>query len=139
MKPTKLGLPSVGERGAKIAVYGQYGTGKTELVMTAVEVGHLLLVDTEGRSQYLRRGRGRFEVVYSETSATHSSCWPTPRSCTTVGKRWSRHRLLRRCGWSSRVARASAPSRATLGSMPGAGRSRSRRCTQALRTPLDVI
>ena len=66
-KPVGLDKPVVGQRGAKIGVYGQFGTGKTELCMSAVEVAHLLLVDAEGRSQYYDPEKGHgFEVIYSK-------------------------------------------------------------------------
>jgi len=66
-KPKGLGKPVIGERGAKVGVYGQFGTGKTELVMSATEIGHLLVVDAEGRTQYYDSEKDHgFEVIYSK-------------------------------------------------------------------------
>jgi len=66
-KPKGLGKPNLGERGAKLGVYGVYGTGKTELIMSATRLAHLLLVDAEGRSQYYDPEENHgFEVVYSK-------------------------------------------------------------------------
>lgn len=66
-RPTKLGQPLQYARGAKIGVYGQFGTGKTELVMSATKVAHLLLLDAEGRSQYYSVDANHgFEVIYSK-------------------------------------------------------------------------
>ncbi|MCP4537721.1 MAG: AAA family ATPase [Chloroflexi bacterium] len=67
-KPKGLGVPKVCERGAKIGVYGEPGTGKTELVMSATKYAHLLLMDCEGRSQYYDPNDGHgFEVAYSKS------------------------------------------------------------------------
>ena len=68
-KPKGLGAPIVMERGAKVACYGREGTGKTELVMSARNVGRLILLDTEGRSQYYDPDAGYgFEVKYSKSA-----------------------------------------------------------------------
>jgi len=57
------------QRGAKVACYGREGTGKTELVMSARHVGKLILLDTEGRSQYYDPDVGfGFEVKYSKSA-----------------------------------------------------------------------
>lgn len=66
-KPAKLAEPQVFTRGTKVAVYGQWGTGKTEFMMSVVEVARLFVVDTEGRTQYYDPTKGHgFEVVYSK-------------------------------------------------------------------------
>lgn len=66
-KPGKLGKPLQFARGAKVGVYGQFGTGKTELVMSATKVAHLLLLDAEGRSQYYDAEKDfGFEAIYSK-------------------------------------------------------------------------
>ena len=63
-KPKGLSVPKVGERGAKVGAYGEWGTGKTELIMSATAVGHVLVVDAEGRTQYYDPSKGYgFEVV----------------------------------------------------------------------------
>lgn len=67
-KPKSLGTPDrLGSRGSKIGVYGDWGTGKTELVMSATKVAHLLVVDAEGRTQfYDPKANHGFEVIYSK-------------------------------------------------------------------------
>lgn len=60
-------MPQQFARGAKIGVYGQFGTGKTELVMSATKIAHLLLLDAEGRSQYYDPEKDLgFEAIYSK-------------------------------------------------------------------------
>jgi hypothetical protein len=66
-KPKGLGVPAVGDRGAKVGALGRPGTGKTELLMSATEVGRLFVVDAEGRSQYYDPNAGHgFEALYSK-------------------------------------------------------------------------
>jgi len=68
-RPSGLGRPEIGARGAKIGVYGEPGKGKTELVMTAARNGGRMLyvLDTEGRTQYyLKDPRFTFEPLYSK-------------------------------------------------------------------------
>lgn len=67
-KPDKLGTPDrLGSRGSKIGAYGDWGTGKTELMMSATKVAHVLVVDAEGRTQfYDPKANHGFEVVYSK-------------------------------------------------------------------------
>jgi hypothetical protein len=66
-RPKSLSKPVVGERGAKIGASGEPGTGKTELLMTAREIGHLLVVDAEGRTQYYDPEEHHgFEAIYSK-------------------------------------------------------------------------
>jgi hypothetical protein len=67
-RPPELGKPVLCERGAKIGVYGQPGTGKTELVMSARKYAHILILDCEGRTQYYDSEDGNgFEVIYSKS------------------------------------------------------------------------
>ena len=65
-KPTGLAVPKPGQRGAKIAVYGRPGTGKTKLTMSSAKSAKLLLVDAEGRSELYDPAKYNFEVVYSK-------------------------------------------------------------------------
>lgn len=67
-KPPWLHPPVLGERGTKVAVYGQPGMGKTNFIMSACEVAKLFIIDTEGRTQYYPPdylGHG-FEVAYTQ-------------------------------------------------------------------------
>ena len=67
-KPSGLGEPVVRARGAKVACYGTEGTGKTELVMSARSVGRVLVLDTEGRTQYYKQAGYGFEAMYSKSA-----------------------------------------------------------------------
>lgn len=67
-KPKGLGKPQVGERGSRLGILGRPGTGKTELLMSARKVGHLLVADSEGRTQFYDPDEHfGFEAIYTKS------------------------------------------------------------------------
>ena len=68
-KPQGLGKPTLGQRGVRAGLLGQFGTGKTEFVFASIpKVAHLIVVDTEGRSQfYDADAHSGFEVLVTKS------------------------------------------------------------------------